>query len=151
MLRRDFLKSALLVPLAGVVPIAAASVQPNPETDAETMVKLWLKSVEHRQGVSPVTKEWYEYQECLWTSYGNHLYVCPAGTCPGGSDEVPVYYPTPEMAWSQWKLAFEAYLKDNHGRIHWLTRPELSGPRSADPEAVQGYAVYAAAFVEEHA
>ena len=157
MLRREFLKSVALIPFAG---IATASVQPSPETDTETMVKLWLKSVEWERGVSPVTwsdgspssvldaRASDEYQMILWTSDGNHLYACTPE-----SEEVPVYYPTQEMAWTQWKLAFEAYLKDNHGRIHWLTRPELPGPRcrSADPGAAEGFAVYAAAFVEPHA
>ena len=147
--RRAFLKSALVLPFAGVA-AAGVRVESVSQTDAETSVRLWLKSVEWRQGVSPVRRTTDEYQEILWTSFGNHLYQCPPGV-EGGNEEVLVYYPTPEMAWTQWKMAFEAYIKDRHGSIHWLTRPELSGPRSADPEAEKGFAVYAAAFVEADA
>jgi hypothetical protein len=143
--RRDFLKLIPAMPLAAV---AAASAQPVPTTDAETSVRLWLRAVEWEQGVGSrlgmkEKARGNEYQEILWTSYGNHFYAWP-----GPPDELPVYYPTPEMAWLQWREAFRAYIKDRHGQIHWLTRPKMMGPRSCDPKAEKGFAVYSAVFVE---
>jgi hypothetical protein len=158
MLRREFLKLAVVLPFAAP---AVATSSEEPQTDAETSVRLWLRSVEGRQGVSSVVGDkatceatgWL-YDEVCWLSNGTHFRW--GGERPPQMRDglkamfdypVVVRYPTPEMAWTQWKLAFEKYIKYRRSKIHWRVRPELVPPPSGR-DVDRGWAVYSRVSIE---
>lgn len=133
MLRRDFLKLVSVLPFIGAAKAVAAKAQLM--TDAEISVKLWLRSVEARQGVSSVVPQspckggickatGGYYDEVCWSGNGAH---CTTRDDPGQGESgwEFVHYPTPDMAWLQWKEAFRSYIEHRHGMIHWFILPGL--------------------------